>query len=546
MKKVLSLFIVQCSLFIGAGFANDYTYNTQTVRAGLTPAAPKVQAAVQTAEYRAPTIPTPNFPGGTMPNPINPTPTYPTTPDYLVEDCMKDLLTCVNGTLPDGIASLYNADMRNSVINGMNLCAAVVDKCLNSARRLDGNKAYYVRNNVWADFNSREIQPQYYTHVMYKTGLTPNQAENTCWLLDRNTYGAAFTAVNAKGVVTNEYNQGVNAYNNQGGGKGNPMGQMVNNRGAVDAQRGHYARWDATAGECLVRVAAYNKDELITDKSFFFGEFGGKQTAEKWVRTGTAFSCKMDFFGFNLMRDTQNIAINTGTAAVVTTGGITAIAAGAAKEKYKLDEKNCGDKEFVKILDKAIADLNGDSVKDKSCLCKLAGYGVVPGSGDDCGKVEGYDRTALDAAFDSHNNKGKGAAAGTAVAIAGGITFGAAALATGIAAFVEKNNITCRIGDGLETVGLGKSGRVKSLKDYYVEWALNLPDTVLPQQTVIDCPSWNLACNSITNIYDCTQAAVTYLPAGSTTSTMVNTACDVSGSTCVANDPIAISYGACP
>jgi hypothetical protein len=256
----------------------------------------------------------------------------------------------------------------------------------------------------------------------------------------------------------------------------------------------------------------------------------------------------MDFFGFNLMRDTQNIAINTGTAAVVTTGGITAIAAGAAKSKHDLDPKNCGDKDFIKILGKTLGDLNDNDLGSLGCVCVLGQYGFGTRPAESCDENAGKAaaKNTLQTAFDSNNNMGKGKAAGTAVAIAGGITFGAAALATGIAAFVEKNNITCRIGDGLETVGLGKSGRVKSLKDYYVEWALNLPDTVLPQQTVIDCPSWNLACNSITNIYDCTQAAVTYLPAGNTASMMVNTACEVSGSTCVANDAVAISYGACP
>jgi hypothetical protein len=454
------------------------------------------------SDYRAPTLPIGVVPIPTDPTPVTPSPNpdpdpepaAPPAPVYGIENCMGDLENCANTNLPSGVATLYNVDMRNSVINGMNLCGPVVDKCVNDAVRLDGVKAYYAKNDVWIDFNSRVIQPQYYVHVMSKTGLTPNQAENTCWLLDKNVYGSAFAAVGGNNNVTTEYNQTVAAYNNQGGDKSNPMGQMVNKKGAVDAQRGHYARWDATTGECLVRVAAYNKDELITN-DWFHGAMGDKKPAEKWVNAGTAFTCKKEMFEFNLMNDTSTAAMWAGIATV---GGATLGAGiGAAAGSQGGERK--------------------PEVKD----------------------LESGDVTKKAVAWTAGSGAGAGAGIGAGVGLVGG------GVAVAITAFVESNNIKCRIGDGLDSVQFGKSGKVKSLRDYHVEWNLRLPDTVMPQQTVTECNSWNTACGSIVNIYDCGQAAVTYKPVNSAKSTQVEYACEISGSTCVANSPVARSYGAC-
>ena len=62
--------------------------------------------------------------------------------------------------------------------------------------------------------------------------------------------------------------------------KNNPQGLQVNDGNpGVDGQRGHYARWDAAAGECLIRVAAYNKDNHIKN-SWLFGALGDDKPAE--------------------------------------------------------------------------------------------------------------------------------------------------------------------------------------------------------------------------------------------------------------------------
>jgi hypothetical protein len=104
--------------------------------------------------------------------------------EYAVENCMSDIYSCVsNGALPNGLNDLFNEDLRNSIVSGMGLCSAQIDKCVSSVRKNCAN-IYRAASDVWLDFNSRRIQPEYFSFVLRKTGLTPNQAENTCWLLD--------------------------------------------------------------------------------------------------------------------------------------------------------------------------------------------------------------------------------------------------------------------------------------------------------------------------------------------------------------------------
>lgn len=66
------------------------------------------------------------------------------------------------------------------------------------------------------------------------------------------------------------------------------------------------------------------------------------------------------------------------------------------------------------------------------------------------------------------------------VGIGAAVGAGTGGLATAITAMVEKNNITCRVGDNLESVGLGKSLFIDSLRDFYVKFDLNLPETSAP------------------------------------------------------------------
>jgi len=205
--------------------------------------------------------------GGDDPNPPTPPQPEPECPDggvknsdYTIERCMNDVLACVNnGALAGGLNAMFNEDLRNAIVNGMGLCSIQVEKCVSDVRRNCAN-VYRSSADVWIDFNARKVQPEYYNFVLRKTGLTPNQAENTCRLLDKNTYGSSFTAVSNGGNVTAEYNNRVGAYNSQNGGvliKTNPQGVQVNdNNPGVDGQRGHYARWDATTADCYLRVAA--------------------------------------------------------------------------------------------------------------------------------------------------------------------------------------------------------------------------------------------------------------------------------------------------
>lgn len=231
--------------------------------------------------------------------------------EYTVDNCMNDVLACVNnGALPNGLNDLFSEELRNSIVNGMGLCTVQVERCISEVRR-DCRNIYRSSADVWLDFNARIVQPEYYNFVLRKTGLTPNQAENTCLLLDRNTYGSSFGAVSNSGSVTAEYNISIGAYNNQNGNaliKTQPQGVNVNSSKGVDGQRGHYARWDPVTAECWIRVAAYNKDEHITN-SWLFGALGDDEPAEVWKLAGDTFTCNKDLFGFSLLNDTATVAV---------------------------------------------------------------------------------------------------------------------------------------------------------------------------------------------------------------------------------------------
>ena len=342
-------------VLVAAAFVSDALAASASGRAGynvtqLNRAGVSQSAALQ----RMPTMPTlpgnsvgnlsPNLPsgdnggngggggGGDEPdNPDNPEPQpEPECPDggvkdsdYTIENCMNDILMCINsGALPGGLNDMFDEDVRNSIVNGMGLCRIQVEKCIAEVRR-DCENVYRTSADVWIDFNARRVQPEYYNFVLRKTGLTPNQAENTCLLLDRNTYGSSFNAVSNAGAVTAEYNQTVGAYNGQNGNiliKTRPLGVDVNDNGLTDGQRGHYARWDPKTAECWVRVAAYNKDTHIKN-SWLFGAAGDDQPAEVWRAAGDTFTCNRDLFGFSLMNQSR-------TAAVVGVGGGAVLGAG--------------------------------------------------------------------------------------------------------------------------------------------------------------------------------------------------------------------------
>ena len=134
---------------------------------------------------------------------------------------------------------------------------------------------------------------------------------------------------------------------------------------------------------------------------------------------------------------------------------------------------------------------------------------------------------------------------GKSIGIGAAVGAGTGGLATAITAFVERNNINCRVGDGLAQVGFNKSHSIDTLKDFYVKWNLKLPETIAPTAAVNDCQSWKNTCAMFTNLEQCTQAQFNYKPAGAATTTLVHGACAVSGSVCIENWAVAKSFGAC-
>ena len=623
--------------------------------------------------------------GGT--NVVPEPPVEPECPDggvknsaYTVDMCMDDVLRCINnGALPNGLNNLFNEEVRHAVENGMGLCISQIEKCVTDVRR-DCANVYRSAADVWIDFNSRKVQPEYYNFVLRKTGLTPNQAENTCRLLDKNTYGASFAAVADDGKTTAEYNKTVGAYNSQQGNslvKTNPQGVEVNDGNTgVDGSRGHYARWDAETATCLIRVAAYNKDKHISN-SWLFGAAGNDKPAEVWKAAGDTFSCNKDLFGFSLMNDTSTVAVVGIGGGTVLGAGIGAIAGHGKREfncnlgkhrellmdelkdgravgilneyiekdvditQKSMDEETCD--EIVELFDKyyqyetAIAECkdaeylysssitinmtfdetNGEeaAVRNTASWCLESGHKTVSacknflnrecvnaGSVEACEAVllkkgvvftrvsqgaktlvDGQDCTLKALNLDKKDGLGiycsKGGICITAsnvetelkrlnsvfgkditnlmingeksnmaksVGIGAAVGAGTGGLATAITAFVERNNISCRVGDGLEQVAFNKSYSIDTLKDFYVKWNLRVPDVVAPTATITDCQSWKNTCATFADLEQCADAKFNYKPAGASTTTLVYSVCTVSGSACIENYTVAQSQGACP
>ena len=591
---------------------------------------------------------------------------------YTISLCMNDVLQCVNtGALQGGLHDLFNEDVRNAIASGMRLCQAEIDKCITDVR-VDCRNVYASSNDVWLDFNSRIVQPEYYNFVLRRTGLTPNQAENTCLLLDRNAYGSSFAAVSDLNEVNTEYNNRVGAYNRAEGGslsKENPQGVAVNTVG-YDGNRGHYARWDAVNAECLVRVGAYNKDKAITN-SWLFGAVGNDNVAEVWEKTGSTFTCSKDLFGFSLLNDTKTVAVvGVGGGTVLGTAIGAAAGAGAYNAKKKASESDpCLDPEYRKTLGAYIVSQHQDewlktflykdvrwkeeetigtdgktfSVKklntnlstpvfkdaedfrnmdEDQCYAihrlfskinlyedtiKRCNDGTMPQSvkellssmsivcGDDKTVINNYqnqtekipmncmfkplqiglyvkddnnplcqsggecvpvnyvqseisslrsflrriegavDKNVVDMAkLDKGAEIGKGAAIGAATGAAAG------GLATAITAFVERSNITCKVGDGLNSVALGKSHTIDSLKDFYVKWNLHLPDTVSPTSAVSTRADWEQACSQFNGaLQDCPRVQINLK--NKKGYDLVRSACKVSGNICVINEAVAKS-----
>lgn len=575
---------------------------------------------------------------------------------YTVENCMDDVLRCVNSGaagLVGGLNELFNPDIRHSIENGMGICSNEIAKCVSDVR-LNCSNVYRGTADVWVDFNSRRVQPEYFSFVLRKTGLTPNQAEKVCLMLDKNVQGSSFEA-NVTEAATSYAKQ--------------YSGVLVQNKSDLTkgVETGRFARWDAASATCHIRVGAYNKDEQITN-TWLFGAAGDDRVAEVWKAAGETFNCNKDLFGFSLMKDTS-------TAAVVGVGGGTLLGAGVGalaghgdqvfdcannnhrKQLMDLLRRNaniailgeymvssqrisasdsvlseeqcyeivdlydtyreirtavdaCGGKtnvhvihelelvcamdldasvsdaaaltecfklaatqkpEFQLCVDNNLTDLgacvdlvvstmnSSVTVSAEQCTnfkpinqAKLEGAGIycTPGSAE-CQTREQIDAELMrlggilmgDVATllsqGIQGNRGKTTAIGAASGAAAG------GLATAITAFVEKNNITCRVGDNLEQVPFNKNHSIGSLRDFYVKWNLKLPETISPSANVTDCTNWTNMCAMYTDLSECQVAQFNYKPAGASQIIMVPSACAVSGSACVPNYPVTKSHGIC-
>ena len=502
--------------------------------------------------------------------------------EYTVENCMDDLVLCVNGgALPDGMADLYDAPVREDVFANMGLCRIQVEKCIADVR-VDCENVYETSADVWYDFNLRRVQPQYYDFVLRKTGLTPYQAKNTCLLLDRNTYGHDFTAVD--GNVTDEYNNVIGAYNSQENNsltKDNPLGAKVNEDGLVDAERGHYARWDAKTATCFIRVAAYNKDKHITN-SWLFGAAGNNQSAEVWQPAGSIFKCNKDLFGFSLMNDTKTVAtvaiptatalgagIGAGVGAGTDAGRVLNCDDETSRQRYVERLRRLGREYYVENT----LNINLDNFQkndcdsvwqwfhlfDTECGCHRCGLNCVEQVDIDISGSYEAIQTVLDRIKDNGvlceglrdvfcnvPVRGGGGNTGMGAAVGAGVGAGAGGIATAITALVEHNNISCRVGDGLASVPLGKSHEIGTLRDIYIKWGLRLPETIEPALDVRNCQTWRNACASLVDANQCRAAIVNYRTADAVAPTVIQNACVVkSDGKCGINKSIAKTHGVC-
>ena len=182
-------------------------------------------------------------------------------------------------------------------------------------------------------------------------------------------------------------------------------------------------------------------------------------------------------------------------------------------------------------------------------LARRDGTGVYcKGHGKDCISREDFNAelavltrvfNSLDILNGQESNRLKTTLIGAGIGAAAGGT------ATAITAFVERNNINCRVADGLAKVGFGKSYTIDNLRDFYVKWALNLPANVAPTAVVTNCENWGLTCALYTDLNECRAAQFNYRPGNLSSTTLIQNACTPSGSACIANVSVAQANGEC-
>jgi hypothetical protein len=137
---------------------------------------------------------------------------------------------------------------------------------------------------------------------------------------------------------------------------------------------------------------------------------------------------------------------------------------------------------------------------------------------------------------------------GKATGIGALIGAGAGGVATAITALIESDNINCRVGDGSGQVGYNKSYSIDRLKDLYVKWNLNLPDTQVQgaSTTVHDTVTWNGVCSKNGSPEECAAEQFYYKNAAGSLE-WIYEPCEwdstVSPAACVSSDTLLKSYG---
>ena len=234
-----------------------------------------------------------------------------------VDTCMNNVLACLNGgAIPGGLHALFDEAVRNAITGGMMICQTQVDRCI-AETRFQGERVFFLTNDVWATFNARVVQPAYFSFVMQRSGgLTPYQERNTCLLIDRNIGGRSF-------VQIDDASYGVPGAGRHMGGGGGQLGAALQ-----DIDRGRFARWDAISATCYVYVSAINVNQnnaVIEERSLFGGTMGDYgRSAIVPIAAGESFRCNQNMFEMALRQRTRVLATYAvlGVAAGATTGAI--------------------------------------------------------------------------------------------------------------------------------------------------------------------------------------------------------------------------------
>jgi len=499
MKKILTSLII-----LGIATAGHAATGRAGMAGGEAPGGPP-------GEQRGPVMPIANMPGGGITSPINQNQANQ-PPAFTVENCMSAIRTCVENTFDRGITHMFFSPNRYSILTTAHICSAQVDRCVHEARRLDGQVAYRESSDVWADFNSRVVQPEYFNMVMNRTGLAPNLAERACLLMDRNRGGRPWDEVSRD-------NRAV-------------LGPTLN----AEVARGQWARWNPFEGQCEVRFAAYDGDSVMTDAMFrdIFGGVGGHNDAVIFVNAGDSVRCHHSTFDIgHLRRRTADFAIY----GAVLGGGIGAIAGGMAGTT-RTPGTPAGEPTVTTITRQE------------------PGYTTCEGSPEDCENfvpqptmvdvtltetVPGTPGTSATRTQNTDRGFHQTWYGGAVIGAAGG-----AALAATIGAFIDQNRVNCRIGNSYETLSIGGRSQVPSLQDIVSRAAMRMPDLYLVNDGAIiaTCAEWQDACESVSSA-NCEAAVVNFRPAGADRATLVHGACFLSN-TCGRRNAVAVSHGACP